>query len=310
MLLSLVLKLEAQKDGRIPLTHGDLVHAALLDIIKNNLPENEAFLAWQLHEFQRAKPFTVSHLFGNHRMDDHQLIIQTENYYHLRITSLNKTLSECLLALKDKSTNPLKIGEVFFNIEEVITEESVHGQAKQSSFEELVKSWSEAEIKLPRKLVFRFISPTCFRDGTQNIIFPLPHLVFFSLAEKWQKYAPELFNKEIRIFQDEMKVWQEKSKGQSNTTTVWELLDKLVNVSAYKLRTRMLNFREYKRVGFTGIVEFQVQPSVPDKWLRLLNLLADFSFYAGIGYQTTMAMGQAQRVLLDKKFEEMKGEQQ
>lgn len=296
MLLSLILKLEAQKDGRIPLTHGDLVHAALLDLIKRNLPETEAFLAWQLHEFERAKPFTVSHLFGNHRTENHQLLIQEDRYYYLRITSLDKTLSECLLALKGKDTNLIKIGEVFFDLREVITKEDEHRQARQTNYEELVKTWSAADIALPRKMVFRFISPTCFRDGTQNIVFPLPHLIFFSLAEKWQKYAPEPFNREIQIFQDEMKVWQEKLKGNADKTKVWELLDKLVNVSAYKLRTRMLNFREYKRIGFTGIVELQAQPSVPDKWLRLLNLLADFSFYAGIGYQTTMGMGQIKRL--------------
>lgn len=300
MLLSSILKLEAQKDGRIPLTHGDLIHAALLDLIKRNLPETEAFLAWQLHEFERAKPFTVSHLFGNHPMENHRLMIQEEKNYYFRITSLDKTLSECLLTLKEKSANLIKIGEVFFDIREVITEESGHRQAKQTSFEELVKTWSETKIVLPRKLVFRFISPTAFRDSKQNIVFPLPHLVFFSLAEKWQKYAPEPFNHEIQIFQDEMKIWQEKLKGAGDKTKVWELLDKLVNVSAYNLRTRMLNFREYKRIGFTGIVELQAQPSVPDKWLRLLNLLADFSFYAGIGYQTTMGMGQTMRVFKDE----------
>lgn len=293
MLLSCVLKLKAQTDGRIPLTHGDLVHAALLDLIKKNLPEDEAFLSWQLHNFERSKPFTVSQLFGNRNMENYQIIVQADQNYQLRVTSLDNTLSECLFRIKEKTANHLKIGGVIFDIQEVVTERDKHRLAGQTSYHELAKTWSETGIELPQKLVFRFVSPTCFRAGSQNLLFPLPHLVFHSLAEKWQKHAPEPFNHEIQNFQDELKVWQEKMKDQGDKIKVWELLDKLVNVSAYKMRTRMLNFREYKRIGFTGIAEFEVLPSVPDKWLRILNLLADFSFYAGIGYQTTAGMGQA-----------------
>ena len=291
MLLSCVLILEAQQEGKIPLTHGDLVHAALLDLIKKNLPEDEAFLSWELHELDRYKPFTVSQLFGDHRMENYKIIVEAEQTFQLRITSLDKTLSECLLAIKEKSVNLIKIGSVIFDIQEVITDKDEHRWGNQSNYQELTKIWSDADIALPRKLSFRFFSPTGFRDGTQNVIFPLPHLVFYSLAEKWLKYAPQPFTEEILTFQNEMKTWQEKSKVATDKTKVWEILDKLINVANYDLRTRMLNFREYKRIGFTGTVEFEILPSVPDKWLRILNLLADFSFYAGIGSQTTMGMG-------------------
>lgn len=300
MLLSLILKLEAQKDGRIPLTHGDLVHAALLDLIKNNLPETEAFLSWQLHEPDRYKPFTVSQLSGDRRMENYQLIIEAEQDFQMRITSLDKTLSECLLRFKEKSDNLIKIGGVTFNILESITDQEEHRWAGQTNYQELTKTWSEADIKLPKKLSFRFFSPTGFRDGKQNILFPLPHFVFYSLAEKWLKYAPEPFTEEIKTFQDGMKIWQEKSKLTTDKTKTWELLDKLVNVSSYNLRTRMLNFREYKRIGFTGTLEFEALPPIPDGWLRILNLLADFSFYAGVGSQTTMGMGQVRR--LDDRY--------
>jgi len=307
MLLSSVLKLEAQADGRIPLTHGDLVHAALLDLVKKNLPEDEAFLSWQLHEFARYKPFTVSQLFGNRRMENYQLIIEEEQNFEIRITSLDKTLSECLLALKEKSANLIKIGGVFFDIKEIITDQAEHRWARQTSYQELTKRWSEEIMELPKKLSFRFVSPTAFRDGAQNILFPMPHLIFYSLAEKWLKYAPEPFTQEIQTFQDGMKVWQEKSKTASDKTKVWELLDKLINVSSYNLRTRMLNFREYKRIGFTGTLEFEALPSVPDKWLRILNLLADFSFYGGVGSQTTMGMGQTARLSLARTVDKQEG---
>lgn len=296
MLLSAVFKLEAQADGRIPLTHGDLVHAALLDLVKKSLPETEAFLSWQLHELDRYKPFTVSQLVGNRRMENYQLVIEEGQKFEMRITSLDQTLSECLQAIKEKSVNLIKIGGVFFDIQEIITEKDGHRWAGMTSYQELTQKWSAENMELPRKLSFRFISPTSFRDGKQNMLYPLPHFVFYSLAEKWLKYAPAPFTQEIQTFQDGMKVWQEKSGVSADKIKVWELLDKLVNVSSYNLRTRMLNFRDYKRIGVTGTLEFEALPSIPDKWLRILNLLADFSFFGGVGAQTTMGMGQTARV--------------
>jgi len=308
MLLSLVLKLEAQGEGHIPLTHGDLVHAAFLDLIKKNLPETEAFLSWQLHELARYKPFTVSHIIGKRQMENYQLIIEEGQNFEMRITSLDETLSKCLQRIQEKQINLLKIGGVFFDVQEIITENEKHRWARQTSYQELTQKWSEETMDIPRKIAFRFVSPTGFRDGTQNILFPLPHFVFYSLAEKWLKYAPAPFTNAILVFQDEMKIWQEKAGVSADKTKVWELLDKLVNVSGYDLKTRMLNFRDYKRIGITGTLEFEALPSVPDKWLRILNLLADFSFYGGVGAQTTMGMGQTARLSLSRKTDKEQGE--
>ena len=299
MLLSCILKLEAAKDGAIPMTHGDLVHAAFLDIVKKNLPEKEMHLVWQLHERDGYKPFTVSHIFGKREFKNYHLVVKENDELQLRITSFDKTLSECFLSMKDE-TNFIQVGNILFNIAEIITNNFKHNRAGQTTYQDLIKKWSEQTTELPRKFSFNFMSPTAFRDGKQNVLFPLPHLVFYSLAEKWRKYAPEPFGREIQDFQDEIAEWRRKTEGNEKDTKVWVILDKLINVSSYELNTKMLNFRDYKRIGFSGFAEFEVLPSFPDKWLRLLNLLADFSFYAGIGYQTTMGMGQIRR--LDEKY--------
>ena len=48
------------------------------------------------------------------------------------------------------------------------------------------------------------------------------------------------------------------------------------------------------QIGFTGRCGFTAFND--DRyWLGVIQLLTDYAFYAGIGYQTTMGMGQARR---------------
>lgn len=294
MLVSTVLVLEARNDAEIPLTHGDLAHAAFLDLIQK---ESES-LAWRLHQANRHKPFTVSHLTGTREAEGKNLLIEREENYRWRLTALEKPLAELLLSLKGKTGTAIKIGGAEFVLEDVLTTPEEHRWARVTDYPGLV-SGGEAETKIP----FRFVSPTSFRVEEQNFLFPLPHLVFFSLAEKWQLYAPAPFSAEIKNFLDEMTAWTQRAENVS-PGEVWTLLDKVVNVSGYTLKTQILDFRNYRRIGFTGFTEFQMQPPVPETWRRLLNVLADFAFYAGVGLQTTMGMGQTVRIKKEIKEEE------
>lgn len=309
MLLSCILKLEAANDGKIPMTHGHLVQAAFLKLIEKNLSEKDQFYVWELHRQKRYNPFTVSHLFGKREFKNNCLIVKEDDLLDLRLTGFDKTLSECLLSMKDK-INLMNIGNVTFGIDEIITNNTEHNRANQTTYQELVKKWSEYSEELPRKFSFNFMSTTTFRDGEQNLLFPLPHLVFYSLAEKWKRYAPEPFGKEIQGFQDQLLDWKQKMTGNEDKTGFWELLDKIINVSKYDLKTKMLHFPKYKRIGFTGFADYEIpqNTTIPANWLRLLNLLADFSFYAGIGYQTTRGMGQVKLLNSIKTAEEVKEE--
>ena len=75
-------------------------------------------------------------------------------------------------------------------------------------------------------------------------------------------------------------------------------------------QTQMLDFGVHKEVGFVGSCTYEfyedwgvyddeeMPPPTPidPEMLRLVNLLADFVFYCGTGYKTTMGMEQTRRV--------------
>jgi len=133
---------------------------------------------------------------------------------------------------------------------------------------------NQADRPSPR-VSLEFASPTTFRSGGRYVPLPLPDLVFGSLLDRWQAFAPIALSPEVRRFAAEA-----------------------VAVSQYQLRTRSLPAKGGGvRVGFTGRASF-VALNRDRYWLSVLHLLAAFAFYGGVGYQTAAGMGQVR--LLDR----------
>jgi CRISPR-associated endoribonuclease Cas6 len=154
----------------------------------------------------------------------------------------------------------------------VAKEAKDHPWAGRISAEELYESRMLAN-NLPRSFTLQFHSPTTFRSGGQNMPFPLPRFVFLTLAEKWNRYSPVHLGEKVA-----------------------PMLAERVLLTKYDLRTRMLDFGRYRQVGFIGRCEFHIETNKDDLWRQIPHLLADFAFYAGVGYKTTMGMGQVERV--------------
>jgi CRISPR-associated endoribonuclease Cas6 len=104
-----------------------------------------------------------------------------------------------------------------------------------------------------------------------NSILPKPERVFGSLLTAWQSFAPVPFDLALaEIFP-------------------------LIRVSAYELRTELIHFARYKVIGFKGQVTYTYPREVDATTRQALNVLADFAFFAGAGYKTTMGFGQTLR---------------
>jgi CRISPR-associated endoribonuclease Cas6 len=58
----------------------------------------------------------------------------------------------------------------------------------------------------------------------------------------------------------------------------------------------MLEFGSYRQIGFAGECTYEFATDAPGELKRQVSLLADFAFHAGVGYKTTMGMGQAMRI--------------
>ena len=116
--------------------------------------------------------------------------------------------------------------------------------------------------------------------------FPLPLLVFQSLALRWTMFSGVPLPEELLTF-----------------------VEHFVVLSRHQVQTEILTFKQKsKQVGFVGVAEFtvvkknehlaksdsslhgQLQSRIGE-FSRMLGMLMAFSFYSGVGIKTTSGMG-------------------
>ena len=155
------------------------------------------------------------------------------------------------------------------------------------------KDWSGAKIyedliesagTEPRMRV-RFYSPTAFRE----------------LSPRGQKTRNEPTIDLVRCYQSWINKWNAFAPMQIDKPALLDFVARHAGLTVVESKSRMLDFGKHKAIGFVGgcayqfFVERQSEGRVDTDMLRLANLLADFAFYCGTGYKTTMGMGQTRR---------------
>jgi CRISPR-associated endoribonuclease Cas6 len=272
-LLSLVCHVRPERPATLPPHLGRAAHAALLRI----LHEADPALAAHLHDEDGPKPFTCTSLIGPRGRAGE---VEPRERYWLRFTALNDAVAHALSAWTRSPAPRLELDGILFAVEEIATAPSQHPWAAESTYEEVGKRWliprpagDGTEAALPWRIGLQFTTPTAFRSGGKQIPVPLPDLVFGSLVERWNAYAPITLAEEARRYGAEC-----------------------VAISRYALRSRAVGYKESAvKVGATG--ECWYSALNRDRyWLAVLNLLADFAFWSGVGTQTAIGMGQVRRV--------------
>lgn len=265
MLTAVVLHLRPVAESRLPISHGAYAYAAALDLLLRLDPS----LSHSLHEAARHKPFTCSLVMGIHRREGFDYLLSPDQLYIWRLTGLKEDVSQHLLRLSPQ-LGGVRIGEAVFSIAEVATTSEQHREAGQESYEALLARWERE--RPPTTVTLQFITPTTFRVGSFEQPFPLPRWVFGSLLSTWNAFSPYPLE------------------------DLQEALEE-VALSNWQGQTRRMVLGGARTVGFVG--KFTYRVIGPDLEVRrLLGLLADFAFYAGVGWQTTHGLGQ---VRLHKK---------
>ncbi len=134
------------------------------------------------------------------------------------------------------------------------------------SFEQLLE---EAQPEF--RITLEFCSPASFGKATGELIFPLPRLVFSSLRKKWNTFS--------------------KTKIPSDIKKEFENM----RIQRFNLKTASTYLRKEEILGFIGTAVYQLPPSTEKEKRRMINALANFAFYAGIGTKTEKGMGQTRR---------------
>ena len=271
---AVVVNLIATTDCRVPLTQGALAHAAFLDLVRAADPD----LADRLHESGSRQPFTISplrELPGAHP-DEDGYRLRAGDHAALRLTLLDPDLFLAFLKrlLAAGPELRLRIGDVTFAVESAIGAPGSHPWAGYTTAGELRRAAdTESRIRMC------FASPTAVNLGSAGaakqrmVLIPIPQYVFASLRGTWNRLTgdeiPIGFEEWVAecVFVREVRNWQ---------TAVYQL-------------------KRGVHPGGYGDVTFEALDPAPT-FLRMLNRLADFAFYSGVGTKTTMGMGQARRL--------------
>jgi len=270
MLLSTVFIFRPLAEGALPLTQGNAIHAWFLSLVHQQSPT----LARWLHGQERRKPFTTSPLQGALTRQGQSARVRADHTYWLRVTSLQADLSAVLLAIEAAPPPRVRLFDVEFEVCTVTSHPQAHAWAGQSTYEHL---YAQAGVNQPAaQATLEFFSPTVFRSQGRNQLLPSPRLIFSSLWDSWHAFAPLLL-----------------------PDALLPLLSTELNVLSYELKTQMCDFGKYRQSGFVGSCTLGMprRPAAPDAdVLRGMHLLCHTAFFTGVGYKTTMGMGQARRL--------------
>lgn len=275
MPISTLISLIPETDVTLRPTMGHHAHAAFLSILKESSPE----VAKAVHAPAAQKPFTVSPLIARAKNQANRLHIKAGTECKLRLTFLDDALFQHFgKAFLTLTMPPIRLGDAVFQVRQMVshaTEE--RSWSKSETYAELVQS-----AKTDTQMSFRFYSPTAFRrltprgQNTRSDVYIDLVRCYQSWVNKWNAFAPMEFDKtEIRAFVTDY--------GQ---------------VTSVNTKSRALNFGKHTEVGWIGTCAcvFYPEDSLDPDLLRAVNCLADFAFYCGTGYKTTMGMGQTRRI--------------
>ncbi|MZP30638.1 CRISPR-associated endoribonuclease Cas6 [Heliobacterium undosum] len=275
MLLNAILELEAPQQTTqttIREEGGEKLHGMFFDLLKSTDPA----LATAIHD-QEGKPFAISTLRSLAQRTpmftppDNPLSSPKEGTgqnegrrWRFTIRSLDQRLSEVIdRAAAEWEGKAVRIGNAPLVIRNI--------RVMKKTYEEL---YTESECRNP--IHFRFLTPTSFRQRGTQVVLPIPELVFGSLLRRWNQYSPLPFPETLA---DEFTA---------------------IRIRKHNIRTDLYQFDRYKIIGFVGDVVFEFATSNPVSPI-LFNALARFAEYSGVGYKSTMGMGETRIVVSNQE---------
>jgi CRISPR-associated endoribonuclease Cas6 len=319
-LYSFLLTLRPLQPGSLMAFNGELVHAAWLEWMRTADPE----IASWLHEGGKRRLFTCSSLlfpYPQMRMRDAErrnvhLPLSPEQTYQVRITLLLGELFPLFhhaLTMfntnidKTASTSKtlfIQLGKQQFALEGVVVNASDDPSCwtDWTSLADLVTQTRAIRMGRAFPLTLAFDSLTTFNRGSAKgtsydsyfARLPLPHLVFSSLAKRWQELAPSQLAGVVQREQIDRYVQEEG-----------------IIIDEYDLQPHTVKFTTHWQPGFVGTCTYLLRrpdwetsstEETPLTIRQQVALLARFAFYTGVGYKTAMGMGRV-RASVEKKDE-------
>ncbi len=270
MLASCVIFLQVKQEVLVPPALGQVLHAFFLDKVRDLDPA----LADELHKPASLKPFTISPLWGKTAFEENRWRLFPGEEYSFRVTSLSSALSLWMQNIWAPALPyDINLAGTEMRVCGFTFDQKRHPWADSSSFTDIY-DYYVSEENIRNKLSLQFYSPTTFRSQGMNYPLPDPHKVFANLLQKWNYYSPVHLGDNFLCF-----------------------IAENLFPSDCRIITKIMHFSHYKQVGFVGQCGYGIKHHNEDIMARAAHMLAEFAFYAGIGYKTTMGMGQSRLLI-------------
>lgn len=241
-------------------------------------------LSTRLHDEPGYRPFTISSMKYFHGQDN-SFEFRPGQLCFLRVTCFDGGYLWTTLLTRFQTGEPLfvRLGSLELRLENVFSSPQVDPTGLACCTD-----WSTL-ASLPHSpcITLHFSSPTAFSIGRRRFaLFPEPLLVWESLLRVWNTYAPISFHMD---------------RQQIRTAILTS-----VHVLDCNLFTETLHFSTSLQKGFLGRCSYEI--AMQTELGAALTTLAAFAQFAGVGYKTTMGMGQARAVLSHSMRQEAKEE--
>ena len=268
-LRALVLDLTALDEGVLPVLAGELAHAAFYAIVQSVDPA----LSQQMHDAQGRSAFALSPLYGYWRSPyDRKVKVNAGQQGWLRISLLDDRVFEVFQEHLLHSALPtIRLGEVRLAITHVYGAPGSHPWCGFTTLDELRR------VRAPPTLwALEFASPTAIRWGEADNqarrieIFPQPRMAVAGLRSRWDKLTGETWGREFEE-------WVERNVI-VGTVRRWQM--------------ESFTYQRQRYRGGVGALEYHVLDAGHADNVAQLNRLLHLAFYTGIGYKTTMGLGQ------------------
>ena len=265
---ALVLELRPHEAGTVPAHLGRSAHAAVLRL----LAETSAELARRLHDEEGPKPFTVSNVLGLDARGATADVVP-EHVYGLRVTLLDVATERATAQWTAPAIGEIELDGRRWQVEHVVRDPAESPWAGAASYEELAGPTLLRPTSQASRWEMEFAAPVTFRQRGMNQPLPGADLVWGSLLDKWNAFAPMALPDEVRRFANEC-----------------------MAVSRFDLRSLGIPAKNGAvQIGAVGMCTY-VATNRDRYWLACIETLARFAFFSGIGAATTRGFGMARLV--------------
>ena len=267
MIASFVVELDTLTRVRLRGSGGEALHGLFFQALRNYSEK----LAGSVHDGRdKYRPFSLSGVLERKPRVCGKLVLEEGDPLSFRISVVDESLVPDVVAAFAKAAalrSELSLSDGRAVVRRFLFKEYASPLVRSALYPKLYEESTTSTV-----LNLRFLSPTSFRRKGGQVTLPEASLIFSSLLEKWNRFS------HIRLeggFLEGIKA---------------------LYPSRFDLRSEIVLFSNYSIVGFKGAVQYRLGNHVAPEERKIINTLADYAFYAGVGYKTTMGMGQVVRV--------------